>query len=298
MDMRRREFIAFAGGAAAIWPLATRAQQPGKLPTIGFLGAYTASVQRQWTAAFEQRLRELGWIEGRNLAVEYRWAEGRPGYSVEVIAEFIRLKVDVIVTHATANVTAAKQATSVIPIVMAAVADPVADGLVASLARPGGNITGLSLQSSDLAGKRIELLREIIPGLRRLAIMTVVGDSGSVLEIGQVQAAARKLGLEIVTSEIRQAADITPAFEALKSRADAFYGQTNPLIVGNRARINTLALGARMPTIYGTRVLCPTEQTSRTCSGAPPIMSTKFCMGQSRLSCRSSSRPYSISSST
>src|SRR5262249_21540400 len=149
--MRRRDFIALLGSNVAAWPLAARAQQSGKLPIIGFLGANTPSVQSQWTAAFVQRLRELGWIEGRNVAIEYRWAEGRFDRSPEIIAEFIRLKVDVIVTHGTANVVAAKQATSVIPIAFATLPDPVGDKVVASLARPGGNVTGLSNQAPDLA---------------------------------------------------------------------------------------------------------------------------------------------------
>ena len=239
------------GGIA--WPLAARAQQAGKLPTIGFLGANTPAVQSQWTAAFVQRLRELGWIEGRTVAIEYRWAEGRVDRAPEIIAEFVRLKVDVIVTHATANILAAKQATSVIPIVFAAVADPVGSGLVASLARPGGNVTGLSNQSTDLAGKRLELLREVVPGLRRLAILANVGIANTALEIGEVQAAARTLGLEVATFEIRRAEDIAPAFEALKGRADALYVFAEPLVNTNRVRINTLALGARLPTMYGFR---------------------------------------------
>src|SRR5947208_6521192 len=172
--MRRREFITLLGGAAA-WPLAARAQQPGKLPTIGFLVAGTPSSHGQWVAAFVQRLRELGWIEGRTVAIEYRWAEGRTERAAEIAAEFVRLKVDIIVTSATAAVVAAKQVTSVIPIVFAAAGDPVGTGLVASLARPGGNITGLSVQQPDLAAKRLELLREVVPGLRRLAILANVG---------------------------------------------------------------------------------------------------------------------------
>ena len=140
----------------------------------------------------------------------------------EIAAEFVRLKVDVIVTDGTAAV-AAKQATSVIPIVFATVGDPVGSGLVASLARPGGNVTGLSIQQTDLAGKRLELLREVVPGLRRLAIMANVGNPAAVLEMGEVQAAARTLGLEVATFEIRRAEDIAPAFEALKGRADALY---------------------------------------------------------------------------
>jgi putative tryptophan/tyrosine transport system substrate-binding protein len=172
--MQRREFITVIGGAAA-WPLTARAQQAGKLPTIGFLGANTPAAMSQWTAAFVQRLRELGWIEGRNLAIEYRWGEGRTERYAKIVAELVRLKVDVIVTHSAEPVLAAKQATSVIPIVFAVAADPVDNGLVASLARPGGNVTGLSSQFTDLAGKRLELLREVVPGLRRLAIMANVG---------------------------------------------------------------------------------------------------------------------------
>ena len=251
--MRRREFITLLGGAAAAWPLAARAQQPAKLPTIGFLGASTPSAQSQWVAAFVQRLRELGWIEGRTVAIEYRWAEGRSERFAEIAAEFVRLKVDVIVTAGTAAVLAAKQATSVIPIVFAVAGDPVGSGLVASLARPGGNVTGLSIQATDLAGKRLELLREVVPGLRRLAIMANVGNPGAVLEMGEVQAAARTLGLEVATLEIRRAEDIAPAFEALKGRADALYVCADPLVITNRIRINTLALGARLPTMHGIR---------------------------------------------
>ena len=251
--MRRRRFITLLGGAAAAWPLAARAQQPGKLPTIGFLGATTPSAGSQWVAAFVQRLRELGWIEGRTVAIEYRWAEGRTERSAEIAAEFVRLKVDVIVTSGTAPVIAVKQATSIIPIVFAAAGDPVGTGLVASLARPGGNITGLSIQAADLAGKRLELLREIVPGLRRLAVLANVGNPAAVLEMGEVQAAARTLGLEVVTLEIRRAEDIAPAFETLKGRADALYVCADALVNTNRIRINTLALGARLPTMHRSR---------------------------------------------
>jgi putative ABC transport system substrate-binding protein len=257
--MRRREFITLLGGAAAgpslFSPVVARAQQPGKLPTIGFLGANSPSVQSEWTAAFVQRLRELGWIEGRNVAIEYRWAAGRLDRSPEMAAEFVRLKVDVIVTHATANVVAAKQATSVIPIIFAAAPDPVGNNLVASLARPGGNVTRLSNQTPDLAGKRLELLREVVPGLRRLAVMVNVGNLLAVLEMGEVQALARTLGLEVATLEIQQAEDITPAFEALQDRAEALYIQADALFNFNRVRITTLALSARLPTVTGFREL-------------------------------------------
>ena len=250
--MRRRKFITLLGSAAAAWPLVARAQQAAKLPTIGFLGASTPPAMSPWTAAFVQRLRELGWIEGRTVAIEYRWAEGRSERYAEIAAEFVRLKVDVIVTAGGA-VVAVKQATSVIPIVFAVVNDPVGSGLVASLARPGGNVTGLSLQSTDLAGKRLELLREVVPGLRRLAIMANAGYPAAVLEMGEVQATARTLGLEVVTFEIRRAEDIAPAFEAFTGRAEALYVVSDPLVGTHRIRNNTLALGARLPTMHGNR---------------------------------------------
>jgi ABC-type uncharacterized transport system substrate-binding protein len=251
--MRRRDFLTLFGGAAAAWPLAARAQLPGKLPTIGFLGATTPSAMGQWTAAFMQRLRELGWIEGRTIAVDVRWAEGRSERLIEIATEFVRIKVDVIVTHSAAPVFAAMQATSVIPIVFAVANDPLGSGLVASLARPGGNVTGLSNQATDLAGKRLELLREVLPGLRRPAIMANVDAPAAVLEMGEVQAAARALGVEAVTLEIRRAEDIAPAFDALKGRADALFVCADPLVVVHRIRINTLAQDARLPTIFGFR---------------------------------------------
>jgi putative ABC transport system substrate-binding protein len=250
--MRRREFITLLGAAAA-WPLAARAQQRGRLPTIGFLGSGTAAAQSQWIAAFVQRLRELGWIEGRTIAIEYRWAEGRNERFDEIAAEFVRRKVDVILTLSTPTVVAAKQATSVIPVVFAAAGDPVGTGLVASLARPGGNVTGLSLQAPDLVGKRLELLREVVPSLRRLAILANISNPINVLERDEVRTTARTLGFEIVTLEIRRAEDIVPTFEALKSRADALYVNADPLIITNLTLINTLALGARLPTIHGFR---------------------------------------------
>jgi putative ABC transport system substrate-binding protein len=250
--MRRRQFITLVGGAAAAWPLTVRAQQPGKFPTIGFLGAATLLSWSQWTAAFVQRLRELGWIEGRTVAIEYRWAEGRSERFAEIATEFVRLKVDVIVTVGGA-VSAAKQATSVIPIVFAVAVDPLGTGLIASLARPGGNVTGLSIQQTDLAGKRLELLREVVPSLRQLAIMANGGYPAAVAEMGEVQATARTFGLEVTTVEIRRAEDVAPAFDALKGRAEALYVCSDGLVNTNRVRINTLALAARLLTMHGVR---------------------------------------------
>jgi putative ABC transport system substrate-binding protein len=248
----RRQFITLIGGAVA-WPLAARAQQPTKLPTIGFLGTITPAVQIRWTEAFVQRLRELGWIEGRTIAIEFRWAEGRSERAAEIVAEFVQQKVDVIVAGGTEYVLAAKRVTSVIPIVFPNIGDPVGSGLVAGLARPGGNATGLSIQGTDTVGKRVELLRDVIPSLRRLAIMANVDNSAVVLEMRQVQAVARTLGLEVTTLEIRGAEDISPALEALKSRADALYICPDPLTNTHRVRINTLTLSTRLPTISGVR---------------------------------------------
>ncbi|MEH2570122.1 putative ABC transport system substrate-binding protein [Bradyrhizobium sp. AZCC 2289] len=251
-QLKRRDFITLLGGAA-VWPMAARAQQAGKLPTIGFFSPRSAAAARRSVAALVQRLGELGWIEGRTVAIQYRWADEHDEQLAVIADEFARLKVDVIVTHATAPVRAAKQATAVIPIVFASAADPVSNGLVASLSRPGGNVTGISSLTVELAGKRLELLRELIPSVHRLAIMSNADGPGAVREMADAQAAARTLGLEIVTSEIRRAEDIAPAFEALKGRADALYVVTDPLVNTNRIRINALALGARLPTMHGSR---------------------------------------------
>jgi putative tryptophan/tyrosine transport system substrate-binding protein len=249
--MQRREFITLVGGMA-VWPLAARAQQATKLPTVGFLGAGSPSGWSHWTAAFLQRLHELGWVEGRTIAIEYRWAEGHSERYAEIAAEFVRLKVDVIVSVGSAAL-AAKRVTSIIPIVFIVAADPLGDGLVASLARPGGNVTGLSSQAADVTGKRLEFFREAIPGLRQLAVLAEVGNFGNVLEQSQVQAAAKMLGLQVVIGEMRSADDIAPALEALKGRAEGLYVLANPLANTNRARINDLALSARMPTMHGFR---------------------------------------------
>ena len=254
--MKRREFITLIGGAAA-WPLAARAQQT-KVPTIGVLGSATASSQGEWVAAFAHRLHELGWSEGRTVATEVRWAEGRSERATELAAEFVRLKVDVIVTWGNAQVLTAKRATALIPIVFATAGDPLGTGLVANLARPGGNVTGLSNQQIDIAAKRLELLREVVPNLRRLSVMTRVGNPGAALEIAEIQAAARTLGLEVAISEIRRAEDIAPALEALKERADALYVNADSLFLTHQTRINILALAARLPTMHGFRELVET----------------------------------------
>jgi len=228
-----------------------RAPARASVPTIGFLGT-DASVWSPWTAAFVDRLRQLGWIDGRTVAIEYRWSQGRAERAAEIAAEFVRLKVDVIVTAGPAIATA-KQATTVIPIVFALANDPVRSGLVASLAHPGGNITGLSVQSPDLAGKRLTLLREAVPNLRRLAIMLNAAFSEAVFEMDEVQARARSLGIEVTPAEIRRSEDIAPAFEAVEAKADALYVVPDALMTANRTRIITLAVAERLPTITSTR---------------------------------------------
>jgi putative tryptophan/tyrosine transport system substrate-binding protein len=252
--VRRREFITLLGSAAA-WAVAARAQQAGKLPIIGLLGPTSAAAWVTTTNVFVSRLRQLGWIEGSStVAIEYRWAEGRYERFAEVAAEFVRLKVDVIVTAATAPVLAAKQATSVIPIVFAASGDPVGSGLVASLARPGGNVTGSSLQQAELASKRLEILREIAPSVRRLAIMGNVSSPLIAAEMREAQSTALRLGLEVGLLEIRQADDIPLAFKtALNDRADAVYVCADPLTGTNRLRIVSLAQAARLSTVFGER---------------------------------------------
>ena len=251
--MRRRQFFGVLGGAAAVWSLVAHAQQGAKLATIGLLGSGTAAAQSTWTAAFVQRMRELGWIEGHNLTIEYRWAEGHTERLAGLANELVRLNVDVILTHNTPPPLAAKQATSVIPIVFATAGDPVGSGIVASLARPGGNITGLSSETPDAAGKKLELLREVVPGLHRLATLADVNNPYAAIDVSKINQAARALGIEVASFEIRRSEELDSTFEMLKGRTDALYVLPVPLLFTNRMRINTLALGARLPTLHGVR---------------------------------------------
>jgi putative ABC transport system substrate-binding protein len=251
----RREFIALVGSAAATTAglTAARAQQQSKLPTVGLLGPTTASVAGQWTAALVQRLRELGWIEGRTVAIEYRWAQARQDRVAEIASEFVSMKVDVIVTSGVSIITVLKQATSTIPIVFVAAADPVGYGLVASLARPGGNVTGLSNQSSDLTAKRIELLREATPRLSQMGVMVNPSYPAAIPEMVEVQATARTLGIEVVTLEVQRPGDIEPVFDAMKNRVQALMVMRDRLTFDSHPLINTLALAARLPTMHGFR---------------------------------------------
>src|SRR5262245_4392097 len=248
--MKRREFITLVGGAAAAWPFAACAQH--KLPTVGVLGVATSSAWDSNMRFFTQRLHELGWIEGRTLAFEYRWAEGNSERFPELAAELVRLKVDLILTAGGA-VAVAKQATTVIPIVFAVASDPIGTRLVTSLARPGGNVTGLSVQATDLAGKRVELLRELVPGLRRLVIMVNPEYAAAARESNEVQAAARSLGFETRTLEIRTTREIDDGIGKLDPQADILYVCIDPLTDTEKIPIATSALAARIPTMGGFR---------------------------------------------
>ena len=251
--LKRREFITLLGSAAA-WSLAARAQQPAKVPTIGFLGAATQLSWTQWTAAFVHRLRELGWIEGSTVRIEYRWAEGSGVRAAEIVAEFVRMKVDVIVTTGAVILSSkATRAFSAIPTVFATASDPVGNGLVASLTRPGGNITGLSNQQSEIATKRLELLHEVVPGLRRLGVIVNADNPAAMLDSSEVARAAGTLGLTAVTVEIRSSGDISPAFDAFKDDTQGLYVCSDFLTYTLRVGINTFAHVARLPTIYGER---------------------------------------------
>ena len=250
--MKRREFISLVGGAAAAWPLAARAQQAA-MPVIGFLGANTPASQGEWTAAFVQRLRDLGWSEGGNISIQYRWAEGRADRSAEIAAEFARLKVDVIATSGTPMALAAKRATSTTPIVFATAGDPVGTGLVASLANPGGNVTGLSVQQIDLGSKRVELLREVVPNLQRIAVLANVGSPDAMRQLRDVETTINALGLELVKCEIRLVEDVETIMNGLKGRAEALYVISDPLLFSYRDRVNASALGVRLPSVHSFR---------------------------------------------
>lgn len=298
--MKRRAFLSLFGVALAAWPLRARSAA-GKRPVVGFLVPGTQASYSQWLNGFVQRIRELGWRDSDNVEIIYRATDGVKERYAEIAAEFVKLKVDVIVTSGSEGVVAAKQATSAIPIVFAATADPVAIGLVESLAHPGGNVTGLSAESTDYAGKEVELLGELVPGLHRLAILTNADSPGMMAETGKVQAAARAAGLDVVTLAVRRAEEITAAFDGLKNKADAIYCVPGPLTGENlyallRWRSRQSCRRFTAPGIMSTpEALSPTGRTSPIYSGAPPILSTRFFAARGRPIFPSSNRPNSCS---
>jgi putative tryptophan/tyrosine transport system substrate-binding protein len=246
--MRRRDFIALLAGT-----LASPAARAQEVRTIGLMGSGSEVAQREWTAAFVQRIAQLGWTEGSNLKIAYRWADGRTERFAEIAAEFVALKVDLILTHNTLPTLAAKHATSSIPIVFATAGDPVGSGLVASLARPGGNMTGLSGQAPDTAGKRIELLRELAPGLKRLGILTEQGNPFAALDVKEVQGAARTFDIQTHIVELGAGDKIDSALTSLSGRVEALYVVPIPSFFANRAEIGVQSLAARLPTMYVIR---------------------------------------------
>ncbi len=250
--MRRREFIALMGALGA-WPFAAAAQQSANLRRIGFLGPCAAATATDRVAAFQERLGELGWIRGRTVTIDHQWADGRAERFKEIADEFVKQRVDVIATWGTSTALAAKEATSVIPIVFTIVSDPVGSGLVGSLARPGGNLTGLSTEQVDIAGKRLEMIRELPPGLKRLAILANANNPGTLREMHAAQEAAQNLGLQVFTVQVRNPEDLIPAVKAARDQSEALFVASDALLGDNRVLINKSAVDARLPTVYGFR---------------------------------------------
>ncbi|QOZ71728.1 ABC transporter substrate-binding protein [Bradyrhizobium arachidis] len=247
--MRRRDFLVTIGAVTAS-PLAVRAQQKARLPIVGFMGAATPAAWTPWTAAFAQRMEELGWTNGKTIKIEYRWAEGSEERYRQIGEEFVRLGANVLVA---VGGDAARKATSKIPIVVALMSDPVGTGLVSSLARPGGNLTGMSIQSTDLAGKRIELLKEVIPTLKRFAVLAYVDYAGTLRDVEAIQTISKRIGVEAATLPIHRGSDIEPAFATLDLQTQAMYVPPNILVNTNRVFINQLAQQRRLPTLHGFR---------------------------------------------
>jgi putative tryptophan/tyrosine transport system substrate-binding protein len=253
--MNRRAIISLLGGAAAAWPLAARAQQGGKKYTIGILSAGNeTAVIPALNAAFFEALRELGWVEGKNIVFEHRYADNRLERLPELAADLVRLKVDVIAAAGTLAPLAAKRATTVIPIVMIAAGDPLGSGLVASLARPGGNVTGMSLMVPDLGGKRLELLKEVVPRLARVAVLWNAANPYSALVFKETQAASRTLGIEVQSLEVRAPDDFDGAFEAARrQRPDALITVEDPLTTSQRQRVADFTAEQRLPSLHGVK---------------------------------------------
>ena len=252
--MRRREFITLLGGAA-VWPLAARAQQMGKVPRIGYLGSSSPSLEPHFVEAFRQKLRELGHIEGENIAIEYRWAEGQDRRLPELAAELVRLQPNVIVTAGTPGALAAMQATKTIPIVMASSGDPVGAGLVTSLARPGGHVTGFTIVGPQIEGKRLELLKEAVPELSRVAVLWNPSNPALVSYFDTIENAGRTLRISLdPVAEVRRANELDNAFFAIASaRPRALLVVADRFLLAHRKRIVEFAAAKRLPGMFPYR---------------------------------------------
>jgi putative tryptophan/tyrosine transport system substrate-binding protein len=252
--MKRRTFAAGLLGAVTL-PFAVHAQRAGKSPVIGYIGANSEAIDRPRINAFMQRLSDLGWAEGRNIAVDARFTQGVVARAGEIAAEFVRRPVDLILTAGDAQVIAAKKATDAIPIVFAAVGDPVGNGLVASLPNPGGNATGLSLQLTDSVGKRVDLLRDLLPNLRHIGLIGNFINPTVAVEMRAAQSEARALGIETIPSGFSRTGEVAPAIEKLKGLVEALYVCQDPLVGSNIAEINASAIDARLPAMFSVREL-------------------------------------------
>jgi putative ABC transport system substrate-binding protein len=246
--MKRREFIALLGGVAL--PPSAYAQE---VRTIGLLGSGSETAQKEWTAAFLERIAQLGWTVGGNLKVVYRWAEGRNERLADMAADLVKQNVDLILTHNTVPTLTVKRATASIPIVFATAGDPVGSGIVASLSRPGGNLTGLSGQAPDTAGKRIELLREVSPRLERLGVLTETGNAYATLDVKEVQRAALTFGIQVEIREVQPKEAINAAIGSLKDRVQALYVLPIPQFFASRDQIGKWSLAAKLPTMFVIR---------------------------------------------
>jgi putative tryptophan/tyrosine transport system substrate-binding protein len=245
--VRRREFIGLVSGAAA-WPVVARAQQPAKVARIGFLGNSTAALEANLVGPFRDGLRDLGYLEGQNILIEYRWAEGQYERFPPLIAELIALKVDVIVTAGTPASLAVKRATTSVPVVMVAVGDPVATGLVASLARPGGNVTGLTSTAEETEGKRCELLKEMIPKLSLVAVLWNPDNPVLLLTLKEIRVAAQVLGIRVQVFEARNPGEIEGSFKTIAGeKPGALLVMGDRLFLHNRERIMDFATKLRLP---------------------------------------------------
>jgi putative ABC transport system substrate-binding protein len=251
--MNRRQAIGLLGGAAA-WPLAARAQQAKKIWQVGMLDIASATLNAANIDAFRQALRQLGYVEGQNILIDYRSGEGRLGRFPELAAEMVRRNVDVIVTRGTPAALAAKSATATIPIVMAAIGEPVETGMVASLARPGGNVTGLSAFVTELTAKRVEIMRELIPRIARIAFLDNMGNRSVPAQWDELRKAALAFGVEPQLHSVRDPDEIDPAFDAaVAQRAEALLVGNDSVVIAKRFQVAELAARHRLPAIYATR---------------------------------------------
>jgi len=254
--MQRREFITLLSGIVAAWPLAARAQQPAKIPRIGFLGNSTATMEANLIGPLRDGLRELGYEEGRNVIIEFRWADGKYDQFTALVAELLAAKVDVIITAGTPATLAIKKATSTVPLVFIAVGDPVGTGVVPNLGRPGGNITGLSSIAPDLEGKRLELLREVVPKLSHVAFFLNPANAFHTASMRQARVAAQSLGIKLQPMEVNKSEQLDGAFASIvKEKPDALLILADRVFLHNRKRMMEFAIQQRLPSVNAYREL-------------------------------------------